>query len=282
MWAFRDAVRRWDQEHAALVLSMPLAELRERVHEMPLIGKPRFDEVRATSADLLREVDATYDRRVARVRPSEHVALGGTTAALLALAAVLLHVRRRILAQSSDLLLKQRQLEEQAIELEHPTEQLQEMAQQLEESNVELLEAVAQTTDARQAIVADRQFLRAVLDSLTDGVVACNAEGVLTVFNTATREMLGKPEEPLPPDQWSTRYESYREDGRTPFPVEELPLFRALQGESVRDVTVVLPPPDAAARHTDQRARPVVGNEGERLGAVIAIHDVTEKRALEL
>ena len=280
--AFADAARRWERDHLVPVLALPLPELRERSRDLPLAGKPLFDAVRAASAEFLRQEDVLYDRRVAQLRRSEYAALLGTLLALVALAAVLVHVRRRILAQSQDLLLKQQQLEEQAIELEHQIEQSQELAVELEASNIDLVEAVARTEEAQHAVSAERQFLRAVLESLTDGIVACNADGVLTIFNSATREMLGKPEAAIPPHEWTDRYEVYREDGTTRFPVTELPLYRALQGETVRDVTVVLSPPDAPRRTTLISGRPVLGDGGEKLGAVVAIHDVTEKRALEL
>lgn len=46
-----------------------------------------------------------------------------------------------------------------------------------------------------ERLFAERDFLGAVLESLEEGVVACDADGVLTLFNEATRRFHGLPRE---------------------------------------------------------------------------------------
>ncbi|MGZ8377342.1 MAG: PAS domain S-box protein [Gemmatirosa sp.] len=127
----------------------------------------------------------------------------------------------------------------------------------------------------------ERAFLAATLESLSDGVVACDAEGRLTLFNRATREFHGLPEEPLPPDQWAGRYNLYRADGTTPLPTDEIPLLRAFRGEEVRDTEFVIAPVDAEARVVRANGRSIVGAAGDKLGAVVAMRDVTGSRRTE-
>ena len=100
-----------------------------------------------------------------------------------------------------------------------------------------LVGVVTDVTDRRRAeaaSAAQQAFLDAVLQSLSDGVVACDAEGRLTLFNRATREFHGLPETPVPAEQWATHYSLFRADGTTPLPTDEVPLVRALRGEIVR------------------------------------------------
>ena len=66
----------------------------------------------------------------------------------------------------------------------------------------------------------EREFLDAVLESLDAGVVACDADGRLSLFNRATREMHGVSNEPLPPEDWAGRYDLFRPDGQTPMAPE--------------------------------------------------------------
>ena len=40
----------------------------------------------------------------------------------------------------------------------------------------------------------------------------------------------------IPADEWAEHYDLYYADGETPMSREDIPLFRALQGESVRDL----------------------------------------------
>src|SRR5690606_25816512 len=62
---------------------------------------------------------------------------------------------------------------------------------------------------AKLALEQERGFLRAVLESLSEGVVACDAEGNLTLFNHTTRQLHGLPEEPIPASEWASHYSLY-------------------------------------------------------------------------
>ncbi len=135
--------------------------------------------------------------------------------------------------------------------------------------------------DVERSLESERMFLKALLESLETGIVACDATGALTLFNRATREMHGLPEEPLPPERWANHYGLFQADGRTPMAKEEIPLYRALHGENLRNVEMVVVPKGAEPRRILASARPIVDAGGRRLGAVAAMHDVTEQRSLE-
>ncbi|HYG81305.1 MAG TPA: PAS domain-containing protein, partial [Pyrinomonadaceae bacterium] len=128
----------------------------------------------------------------------------------------------------------------------------------------------------------DQVFLTAVLEQVEDAIVACNSEGVLTLFNRAAREIHGLPEGPIPAEQWAECYDLYLPDGETRMRPEEVPLFRALRGEHVRDVEMVIAPKGGAPRTLLASAHPLTGPRGERLGAIAVMRDITErKRAQE-
>ena len=128
---------------------------------------------------------------------------------------------------------------------------------------------------------AERLFLKALLESLETGIVACDARGVLTLFNRATRDMHGLPERPIPPDQWADHYGLFGADGRTPMEKTDIPLYRALHGEQLRNVEMVVVPKGGAPRRILASGQPIHDTAGQRLGAVVALHDVTEQKALE-
>jgi PAS domain S-box-containing protein len=135
---------------------------------------------------------------------------------------------------------------------------------------------------ASQASLAEqRQFLAAVLDNLSDAVVACDAQGRLSVFNPAARELHGLPPEPVPTHTWAEHYDLYRADGRTRMQPEEVPLARALGGEVVRDAEMVVAPRGREPHQLLASGQPIVGEDGRLHGAVVAMHDVTSLRAAE-
>jgi PAS domain S-box-containing protein len=118
-------------------------------------------------------------------------------------------------------------------------------------------------------------FLEAVLENLTEGVVACDSQGVLTTFNRATREFHRLSEKPIPADQWVSNYNLFRDDGRTPMRKEETPLFRALTGEIVRDVEMVI-----VAQGEELtvvcNGQAIYDDSGKLQGAVVTMRDITE------
>ena len=134
---------------------------------------------------------------------------------------------------------------------------------------------------SKEQLSTERAFLSAVLEAVEDGVVACDADGTLTLFNRATREMHGLPVEPLAPDRWSERYSLYRADGKTLLSAEEIPLARALAGEHVRSEEMVIAPAGRQPRRMAASGRPLTDASGRKLGAVISMHDVTARHEAE-
>ena len=127
----------------------------------------------------------------------------------------------------------------------------------------------------------ENSFLQALLDNLSDGIVACNADGVLTLFNKATKEFHGLPQKNIPANEWAEYYDLYLPDGKTIIPQNEIPLFRALQGESVRDVEMMIIPKEGKPRILIANGDPIIDSQGKKIGAIAAIRDITDRQQAE-
>ena len=125
------------------------------------------------------------------------------------------------------------------------------------------------------------KFLRALLESIQDGIVACDADGLLTLFNRATAEFHGLPPEPLPADRWVEHYDLYQADGRTPLANDEVPLFLALKGHRVQGVEIVIAPKNERPRTLLASGQAFYDDQGGKLGAVVSMHDITERKEAE-
>ncbi len=147
---------------------------------------------------------------------------------------------------------------------------------------IELQRGKDELRAAERRASQERAFLAAVLEAIEDGVVACGADGRLTLFNRATREFHGLPQEGLPPEEWAAHYNLYREDGKTPLPTAEIPLARALAGEHISDSHMVIAPRHGIARTVAASGRPLYDEDGQKLGAVVSMHDVTAVHEAEL
>lgn len=152
---------------------------------------------------------------------------------------------------------------------------------QLEEVNRRLNEKIQEKTAIEAELLKERQFLQAMLDNLSEGIVACNSEGVLTLFNRSTQEFHGLPQETIVADRWADYYSLYSADGKTALSREEIPLYRALQGESVRDVEMTIVPENSQPRILLASGAPIITSKGEKLGAVVVMRDITERKRAE-
>jgi PAS domain S-box-containing protein len=137
-----------------------------------------------------------------------------------------------------------------------------------------------ETTNAGPRFSPEKQraFINALLENVEDAIVACDSAGVITVFNHAARRLHVRPERPIAADQWADYYDLYLPDGRTRMRKEEVPLFRALQGECVRNVEMVVAPEGVEPRTVLASGSAIHGPGGEKLGAVVVMRDFTERK----
>ncbi len=124
-------------------------------------------------------------------------------------------------------------------------------------------------------------FIHAVLENITEGIVACDKQGTLSYFNQATRLMHGIEQEELPPEQWSKHYRLMQEDGVTPMPTDQIPLYRAFNGEQVREQPMIIVHADGSRRFMICAGQAMFSSTGEKLGAVASMHDVTSLKQVE-
>lgn len=144
-------------------------------------------------------------------------------------------------------------------------------AQQQLVDEVEEQRRLAELTLAE--LQAREEFTQALLDSVEVAVVACDAEGNLTVANPAARRFLG-------PDLEPTRAHGFHAaDGLTPLRADQVPLRRALVEGSVRDVEVVLAPPGRDPLRVLVTGRALHDEDERVIGAVVAMQDITADRA---
>lgn len=130
------------------------------------------------------------------------------------------------------------------------------------------------------ALPGGQDFLEAVIDNIVDGLAACDLNGELVLFNQATRTFHGLLPEPIRCEDWAKHYDLHDESGK-PFELEQIPLWRALQGESVRDAPMMIIPKTGESRSLMANADPIYDSVGNQAGAVVLMRDVTLLKASE-
>jgi len=127
-----------------------------------------------------------------------------------------------------------------------------------------------------------KELLQLILGSIADGVVVADSNGKFLLFNKSAEQVLGMGAIDVAPAQWSDRYGTYLPDTVTQYPPDQLPLVRAMRGESVDALELFIRNANVPeGRFLSIAGRPLKGADGALQGGVVVFHDVTERKRAE-
>jgi PAS domain S-box-containing protein len=137
-------------------------------------------------------------------------------------------------------------------------------------------------TVALEALKKQKLLLQSILEGIGDGVIVANEQGRFVLFNPAAERIIGIGATDAPPEQWTQTYGVYLPDAVTPFPTADLPLVRAIRGETSNNVEMFL-------RNAHQNegvwlsvtGAPLRDHTGAVRGGVVVCRDVTERKRAE-
>jgi PAS domain S-box-containing protein len=123
--------------------------------------------------------------------------------------------------------------------------------------------------------------LETILETASSAIIVVNEQGSIRYANPAAQKLHGQP---MP---YGGDLESHRPMGLlhldgTPYEPRDLPLCRsALQGETYREVEMLLRRPDGETRHILVNTDALQDRSGTLMGAVAVIQDITELKRTE-
>lgn len=121
--------------------------------------------------------------------------------------------------------------------------------------------------------------LLAALAQMEEGVIVADANGALVFVNAAAERIHGVRALDVSVTQYADTYHLLTLDGE-PYPSEELPLARAVvRGEHVVDERWRVRRPDGSEIVASGSARPVLDDNGVRIGAVLTLRDDSAREA---
>jgi PAS domain S-box-containing protein len=133
---------------------------------------------------------------------------------------------------------------------------------------------------ARSRAEAEATQRAAILSQLAEGVIVTDGGGNITFVNQAAERLHGVARLDVAPEEYSETYHLFTEDGR-PYPPLDLPLARAVRGETVEEARWRIRRPDGSEVLAIGSARPIRGGEGGQIGAVLTLRDHTAREAAE-
>lgn len=142
------------------------------------------------------------------------------------------------------------------------------------------------STTAYQPASGDEQTSthRNIFDAIPLAIVSVSREGQIQYMNRAAKSLLGEPGADLSLEEWPQKFGLFLDDGLMHFPIQRLPLIRALQGEEI-------PESEEMILRNGEREMPIwismsaglVKDESAHVDGVIAIiRDIDYRKKIEL
>jgi PAS domain S-box-containing protein len=152
------------------------------------------------------------------------------------------------------------------------------------ECSVEYLRDITHRKELAAALLQQQTLLEAVLIDLPVALLVCDVAGNITHYNRAAVDLYCIPKHaPDSSDPYPLAADVFLADGVTPVERANRPLARALRGEVVSNLELMVVPHDSTPpRSTLSNARRLIGPDGQTLGAVAVIQDTTELKRQEM
>lgn len=161
------------------------------------------------------------------------------------------------------------------------------------DSKTELLYAVARDIteqlkqeqkdkEALEESYENEQKLTTILENIGDGVLVADSNRNVMLANYMANEMFGVEEDSKIPVNFSDGFELFFPDEKTTFPVQNLPMERALKGEATDDIDLVLwSPISNEKKRVLLSGRPIIDLQKNVVAAVITIKDISKYKMME-
>jgi signal transduction histidine kinase/ActR/RegA family two-component response regulator len=135
---------------------------------------------------------------------------------------------------------------------------------------------------SQSELAYSERVLKAVLESVPDGIIVADETGKFLVWNAAAEAIIRMGPTDLPPEAWPRQYGLYEPDTVTPLAAHEFPLVKAMRGEIVDRM-------ECFVRHAlapdgiwlSIHARPLKEDSGAIRGGVAVLRDITLEKAAQ-
>ncbi len=141
-----------------------------------------------------------------------------------------------------------------------------------------ILERKTTKPSQRRSIERDRSY-RSLVESMGVAVYTCDTEGRVNYYNDAAITLWGRiPEKGV--ELWCGSHKMYTLDG-TFMPHDQCPAAVALKENRAVEAEALVERPDGKIRHVLVFPRPEYNAEGQVIGLINAVVDITDRKALE-
>ena len=144
-----------------------------------------------------------------------------------------------------------------------------------------IIDDITDIKKSQEEIKKHSDFAFTMTENHPAGIVACNAEGKLVLFNKTSKKWHGIDVRKIPQEKWAENYGLYKPDGVTLLKTEEIALVRAFNGENVEDLEMIIKAKNQEPRYVNCNGAPFLDSNGNVLGALVVMNDITHQKKIE-
>jgi PAS domain S-box-containing protein len=146
----------------------------------------------------------------------------------------------------------------------------------------EMVELENEQKAAINDLYDNEEKLRLIVENISEGIIVANADKKVIMANNMANEFFGIKEDDKISPNLVNHFELYFPDEKTVFPSQNLPMERALHGESTDDIDIVLwDPGTQEKKRVLISGRPLVDQNENVVAGVITIKDISKYKQLE-
>ena len=135
---------------------------------------------------------------------------------------------------------------------------------------------------ALKELYESEQKLNLILEKISDGVIVANIDKQVVLANNMANKLFGTEDDTKISVNLSDHFDLFFPDEKTTFPLQDLPMERALAGEITDDIDVVLSNPDSKKKNRVLLSgRPIHDSKNNVIAAVITIKDISKYKMME-
>ncbi|WP_416852930.1 PAS domain S-box protein [Flavobacterium sp. XS2P12] len=142
-----------------------------------------------------------------------------------------------------------------------------------------------QKIEADKLVHLNELKLKLILENIGEGIIVTDNQKRIVLSNHMAEEIIGIKQDSTTPTtlDWSAKYDLYYPDEKTVFPAQNLPLEKALKGESTDDVEIIIQDSETKAKkRVIISGRPIIDENNYVIAAVANIKDITYYKELEV
>lgn len=139
--------------------------------------------------------------------------------------------------------------------------------------------------EADKLVQLNELKLKLILENIGEGIIVTDSQKRIVLSNHMAEEIIGIKQDSSAPTtlDWSTKYNLYYPDEKTVFPAQNLPLDKALKGESTDDVEIIIQDSETKTKkRVVISGRPIIDDNNYVIAAVANIKDITYYKELEV